>query len=106
MRSNGEFNTTVYSYDDRFRGIFGSRQVVLMHRNDIDRFGLTEGQIVALTTAVDDGVERRVDGLPVVVYEIPEGCIGGYYPECNPLLPLWHHAEKSKTPPPNQYQSE
>jgi molybdopterin-dependent oxidoreductase alpha subunit len=98
LRSNGQFNTTVYSYDDRFRGIYGSRQVVLMHRNDMDRFGLTEGQIVALTTAVDDGVERRVDGLRVVVYDIPEGCIGGYYPECNPLLPLWHHAEKSKTP--------
>ena len=31
-------------------------------------------------------------------YDIPEGCIGGYYPECNPLLPLWHHEEKSKTP--------
>jgi molybdopterin-dependent oxidoreductase alpha subunit len=98
LRSNGQFNTTVYNYDDRFRGIYGSRQIVLMHRNDIDRFGLREGQPVALTTAVDDGVERRVEGLRVVVYDIPEGCIAGYYPECNPLLPLWHYAEKSKTP--------
>jgi molybdopterin-dependent oxidoreductase alpha subunit len=98
LRSNGQFNTTVYNYDDRFRGIYGSRHVVMMHRNDIDRFGLTEGQAVTLTTAVDDGVERKVTGLQVVEYNIPEGCIGGYYPECNPLLPLWHYAEKSKTP--------
>jgi molybdopterin-dependent oxidoreductase alpha subunit len=98
LRSNGQFNTTVYNYDDRFRGIYGSRHVVMMHQNDIDRFGLKEGETVVLTTAVDDGVERKVGGLRVVAYEIPEGCIAGYYPECNPLLPLWHYAEKSKTP--------
>jgi molybdopterin-dependent oxidoreductase alpha subunit len=98
LRSNGQFNTTVYNYDDRFRGIYGSRHVVLMHRNDIDRFELKEGEIVTLMTAVNDGVERKVEGFRVVAYDIPEGCIAGYYPECNPLLPLWHHAEKSKTP--------
>jgi anaerobic selenocysteine-containing dehydrogenase len=98
LRSNGQFNTTVYNYDDRFRGIYGSRHVVLMHRNDIDRFELKEGEIVTLTTAAEDGVERKVEGFRVVAYDIPEGCIAGYYPECNPLLPLWHHAEKSKTP--------
>jgi molybdopterin-dependent oxidoreductase alpha subunit len=98
LRSNGQFNTTVYNYDDRFRGIYGSRHVVLMHQNDIDRLNLMEGQTVALTTAVDDGIQRRVTGLRVVAYDIPEGCIAGYYPECNPLVPLWHHAEKAKVP--------
>jgi molybdopterin-dependent oxidoreductase alpha subunit len=98
LRSNGQFNTTIYNYDDRFRGIYGSRHVVLMHQNDIDRFDLKEGEMVALTTAVDDGIERKVEGLRVVAYEIPEGCVAGYYPECNPLLPLWHYAERSKTP--------
>jgi anaerobic selenocysteine-containing dehydrogenase len=98
LRSNSQFNTTVYNYDDRFRGIYGSRHIVLMHRNDIDRFGLKEGEMVALATAVDDGVDRQVGGLRIVAYDIPEGCVAGYYPECNPLLPLWHYAEKSKTP--------
>jgi molybdopterin-dependent oxidoreductase alpha subunit len=98
LRSNGQFNTTVYSYDDRFRGVYGSRHVILMHQKDIDRFDLKEGQMVALTTAVDDGVERSVTGLQVVAYDIPEGCVAGYYPECNPLIPLWHHAEKAKVP--------
>ena len=98
LRSNGQFNTTVYSYDDRFRGIYGSRMVLMMHRNDIDRFGLKEGDVVGLETAVDDGVARKIDGFRVIAYDIPEGCIGGYYPECNPLIPLWHHAEGSKVP--------
>lgn len=98
LRSNGQFNTTIYNYDDRFRGIYGSRQVVLMHRNDIERLGLKEGCAVTLATAADDGVDRRVTDLRVVAYDIPEGCIAGYYPECNPLLPLWHHEEKAKTP--------
>jgi molybdopterin-dependent oxidoreductase alpha subunit len=98
LRSNGQFNTTVYSYDDRFRGIYGSRAIVLMHRNDIDRFRLREGDLITLRTAVDDSVVREVSGLQVVAYNIPEGCIAGYYPECNPLIPLWHHAEKSKVP--------
>ncbi len=98
LRSNGQFNTTVYSYDDRFRGIYGSRQIVMVNRHDIERLGLHEGCVVTLATAVDDGVDRKVNGLRVVAMDIPEGCIGGYYPECNPLLPLWHYAEKSKTP--------
>jgi molybdopterin-dependent oxidoreductase alpha subunit len=98
LRSNGQFNTTIYNYDDRFRGIYGSREVVLMHRNDIDRLGLREGNTVTLATAVDDGVDRTVSGLRIVAYDIPEGCIAGYYPECNPLIPLWHHEEKAKTP--------
>ncbi|MCA1453014.1 FdhF/YdeP family oxidoreductase [Bradyrhizobium sp. BRP22] len=98
LRSNGQFNTTIYNYDDRFRGIHGSRQVVLMHPNDIDRFALKEGSVVTLATAANDGVKREVGGLRVVAYNIPEGCIAGYYPECNPLLPLWHHEKKAKTP--------
>ncbi len=98
LRAAGQFNTTIYNYDDRFRGIFGGRMVVLMHRNDIDRLGLHEGDFVTLVCAVDDGVRRKVDGMRVVPYDIPEGCCAGYYPECNALIPLWHHEEKAKVP--------
>lgn len=98
LRSNGQFNTTVYSYEDRFRGVFGTRMVLFMHRNDIDRLHLREGDTVALATAVDDGVRRVLDGLEVRGYDIPEGCCAGYYPECNVLIPLWHHAEAAKVP--------
>ncbi|MGK6323161.1 FdhF/YdeP family oxidoreductase [Sphingomonas sp. DT-51] len=98
LRSNDQFNTTVYGYDDRFRGINGIRAVVLMNRSDIDRLGLKVGQAVTLRTVADDGVDRHLSGLIVVAYDIPIGCIGGYYPECNVLMPVWHHAVGSKTP--------
>jgi molybdopterin-dependent oxidoreductase alpha subunit len=98
LRSNDQFNTTIYGYNDRFRGIHGTRMVLLMHRNDIDRLGLRVGETVGLTTAAGDDVHREVRGLRVVAYDIPEGCCAGYYPELNPLIPLWHHAKGSKVP--------
>ncbi|HTH96310.1 MAG TPA: FdhF/YdeP family oxidoreductase [Stellaceae bacterium] len=98
LRSNNQFNTTIYGYNDRFRGIHGTRLVVLMHANDIARLGLAAGDAVRLVTDAGDNRYRAVEGLRVTAYDIPEGCIGGYYPECNPLIPLWHHAEGAKVP--------
>ncbi|MGX8008957.1 FdhF/YdeP family oxidoreductase [Mesorhizobium sp. ORM8.1] len=98
IRSNDQFNTTVYGYRDRLRGINGTRMVLLMNERDIARFGLSEGDEVDLETAADDGVERRVRGLRVTPYSIPSGNCAGYYPELNPLIPLWHRAEKAHVP--------
>jgi molybdopterin-dependent oxidoreductase alpha subunit len=98
LRSNDQFNTTVYGYDDRLRGIKGTRDVLLMNPADIRRFGVEDGSEVALVSAAKDGVERRKDGLRVVSYDIPEGCVAGYYPELNVLIPLEHHAKESKVP--------
>ena len=63
LRSNDQFNTTVYGYDDRFRGVEGTRMIVFMNRNDIERLGLREGDNVTLTTSTDDGVQRELMGL-------------------------------------------
>jgi anaerobic selenocysteine-containing dehydrogenase len=93
----GSFNTTIYTNDDRFRGIYGGRQVVLINPKDIERLGI-KGKKITLSTVADDGVERRLSGLQVAPYDIPMGCIAGYYPECNGLIPLWHYADKSKVP--------
>ena len=98
VRSDGQFNTTIYSHDDRFRGVYGSRMVIFMARADMARHALKQGELVALRCAAEDGVARRVDGLAVVPYDVPEGCIAGYFPELNPLIPLWHHAKESKVP--------
>jgi molybdopterin-dependent oxidoreductase alpha subunit len=98
LRSNDQFNTTVYGYTDRFRGIHGTREVVLMNRTDIDRLGLAAGQAVTLRTQAKDNFKRKLEHLIVVAYDIPVGCIGAYYPEANVLVPLWHYAEGSKTP--------
>ncbi|MEB0076579.1 FdhF/YdeP family oxidoreductase [Pseudomonas sp. CCI3.2] len=98
LRSNDQFNTTIYGYEDRFRGISGTRNVVFMNRNDVVRLGFIAGDWVMLTTAVELEVIREVGPMQIVAYDIPEGCTAGYYPECNPLVPLWHHAERSKVP--------
>lgn len=98
LRSNDQFNTTVYGYDDRFRGIKNTRKVVLMNRSDIDRLGLRVGQLATLKTVANDGVDRQLSGMIVVAYDLPIGCVGGYYLECNVLMPIWHYAAGSKTP--------
>jgi formate dehydrogenase major subunit len=98
VRSDGQFNTTIYTMDDRFRGVTGDRMVLFMSRTDMDARGLQDGERVSAVTATDDGVERRVDGLRVMEYPVPAGCIAGYYPECNPLIPLWHYAKESYVP--------
>ncbi|RYX91032.1 MAG: FdhF/YdeP family oxidoreductase [Comamonadaceae bacterium] len=98
MRSDDQFNTTIYSLDDRFRGIYGTRHVLLMHVDDIAQLGFEEGTLVTAVSAVNDGQVREVAGLRITPFDIPRGCIAGYYPECNPLLPLGHHAEQSHVP--------
>jgi anaerobic selenocysteine-containing dehydrogenase len=98
MRSDDQFNTTVYSADDRFRGVFGTRRVLLINPQDASRLGFKIGDRVTACTVADDGVARAVPGLRLTSYDIPSGCVAGYFPECNPLVPLWHHAEGSQVP--------
>mgnify|MGYP001553649800 FL=1 len=98
LRSNDQFNTTIYGLSDRMRGIEGTRQVLLMSPEEIAAAGLAEGQTVSLASDADDGVHRQVDGLAVTPFDLPRGCLGGYYPELNPLVPLGYHEELSKTP--------
>lgn len=98
LRSNDQFNTTVYGYDDRLRGIHDSRMIIMMNRQDRERLGIPEHGDARLTTAVDDGVLRTLGGLRVIDYDLPAGTCAAYYPECNGLIPLWQYAEQSKTP--------
>ena len=98
LRSHDQFNTTVYSYNDRYRGVANERMVVFMNQNDIGALGLTEGDLVEFTTVADDGIDRRVAGFKVVTYDVPAGCCAAYYPETNALLPLAHRDERSNTP--------
>lgn len=98
LRSNDQFNTTVYGYSDRLRGIEGTRDVVMMNVADIERAGLAAGQRVSLVGDADDGHVRRVDELEIVPFDLPDGTIAGYFPELNPLIALRHHDRSSKTP--------
>jgi molybdopterin-dependent oxidoreductase alpha subunit len=98
VRSNDQFNTTIYGYEDRLRGIYGTREVVLMHEADMRSLGIADGEVVDIIGDAGDGVERSVCGFRATRYNVPHGSCVGYYPECNPLLPLWHHAARSHVP--------
>ncbi|MDM9627779.1 FdhF/YdeP family oxidoreductase [Rhizobium sp. S152] len=98
IRSNDQFNTTIYGYSDRFRGIEGTRDVVLMCEDDIRAAGLIQGQSVALVSDFEDGKRRQLAGLRVCKHDLPRGTIAAYYPECNVLNAIDHHDELSKTP--------
>lgn len=99
VRSDDQFNTTVYSLDDRFRNVWGTRMVLLMHPEDMVARGIAQGdEVLATTTGQADGHTRQLAGLRALPYDLPRGSVAGYFPECNPLVPLAHHAKKSHVP--------
>ena len=69
-----------------------------MNAGDIERAGLREGQMVSLVSDAGDGIHREVGPLKVTPFKLPDGCVGSYYPEMNPLMALSHHDKQSKTP--------
>jgi molybdopterin-dependent oxidoreductase alpha subunit len=97
LRSHDQFNTTIYELNDRYRGIQGRRDVLFVNASDLRARGLQDGDVVDVTSHFG-GVQRTVRGLTVVAYDQPEGCVAGYFPECNPLVPLEQNARESHTP--------
>ncbi len=97
IRSHDQFNTSIYSLNDRYRGISNGRRVVLLNRDDMGLAGLTEGQVVDLVSHFD-GEERIARRFVVVPYDIPRRCAATYFPEANVLVPVRSVAEKSNTP--------
>jgi molybdopterin-dependent oxidoreductase alpha subunit len=97
IRSHDQFNTTIYGFDDRYRGIDGGRRVIFLSDQDIAEHNLKAGQNVDITSHWEDGT-RKVTGFTVVPYAIPRGCAAAYFPEVNPLVPLKSVARRSFTP--------
>lgn len=98
IRSHDQFNTTIYTDNDRYRGVYGSRKVVMLNSTDIVQLGLTNGQWVDITSHWPNDENRTIEGFQVVAYDIPQGCAASYYPETNNLIPLSSVADKSNTP--------
>ncbi len=96
VRSHDQYNTTIYGLDDRYRGVFGRRDVLFMNAKDIKRLGLAEGDRVDLLSAVDDA--RIVYALTIIAYDLPPGCCASYYPETQPLIALDDRDEAARTP--------
>jgi anaerobic selenocysteine-containing dehydrogenase len=97
IRSHDQFNTSVYSDNDRYRGITNDRRVVFLNRDDIAAAGLRERQLVDLVSHFE-GEERMGRKFSVVPYDIPPRCAATYFPEANVLVPVRNVAEKSNTP--------
>ncbi|EIT7182844.1 FdhF/YdeP family oxidoreductase [Serratia sp. SRS-8-S-2018] len=97
LRSHDQYNTTIYALDDRYRGVFGRRDVLFMNDSDLQRLGLEHGDVVDLETALP-GSTQRLEGITVIAYNISAGSVGAYYPEANVLVPLHYIDEGSGTP--------
>ena len=97
LRSHDQFNTTIYSENDRYRGISNGRRVVFLNEQDIRQRGLQKGQWVDLISHFESE-QRRAERFKVTPYEIPVGCAAAYYPETNVLVPIRHVADGSNQP--------
>lgn len=86
-RTHDQFNTVVYGLDDRYRGIFNERRVIMMNENDINQAGLKEGDKVDLFN-YDDNIERIAPLFIVVKYPIPQKSTMTYFPEANVLVSI------------------
>ncbi len=97
IRSHDQFNTTIYGLNDRYRGIYNERRVVLMNKTDMKKLGLQNLSVVDIISNYDN-TERRAQKFLVIPYKIPEGNLAAYFPETNVLVPYNHYADKSHTP--------
>ncbi len=97
VRSHDQFNTTVYSEEDRYRGVSGSRRVLLMAREELERRQLEPGAAI-LVESKFRGVQRRVTGFVALPYDVPPGTAVAYFPEANALVPVDSFAKISRTP--------
>ena len=97
IRSHDQFNTTIYGLNDRYRGIYNERRVIMMNEKDITDANLKHYQVVNLHNYYG-GVHREVQRFIVVPYNIPVKNVATYFPETNPLVPIDSVADKSLTP--------
>jgi molybdopterin-dependent oxidoreductase alpha subunit len=115
IRSHDQYNTTIYGMDDRYRGIFGRRDVVFVNAADLEANGLEHGDCVDVETALvpparhkepgqpgEPGASlcepRRLTGYTAIAHDIARGSVAAYYPEANCLVPLEYHDPESGTP--------
>ncbi|GAB3582462.1 FdhF/YdeP family oxidoreductase [Hymenobacter daeguensis] len=97
VRSHDQFNTTIYEYNDRYRGIHGERRVLFMNPADMAARGIKAKDLIDITSHFQ-GEERRVEKFVAVPYDIPKGNVCAYFPEANPLVPIGSVAKVSNTP--------
>ncbi|MFG3305155.1 FdhF/YdeP family oxidoreductase [Streptomyces wuyuanensis] len=98
MRSHDQWNTTIYSDDDRYRGVRNLRTLVFMNEDDMRERGISEFDPVDITSTAKDGSHRHLDGYLAIPYDIPRGCAAGYMPEMNVLCAIGDYSTQSDQP--------
>jgi anaerobic selenocysteine-containing dehydrogenase len=81
IRSEGQFNTVVYEDEDIYRGVEG-RDVILLHPDDLARFGLDDGMRITVHGPAGSMPNVRASAFP----QIRPGNAAMYYPESNVLV--------------------
>lgn len=92
VRSDNQGHTTAHVMEERFRHIWDTRKLLFMHPHDMLARGLCEGDLAHVSSVASDEYRRELAGMRIVPYDPPRGSVGGYFPECNALLPVQHHA--------------
>jgi molybdopterin-dependent oxidoreductase alpha subunit len=98
MRSHDQWNTTIYSDDDRYRGVKNLRTLVFMNPDDMSDRGLAKYDLVDITSFAKDGTTRSVRGYRALPYNLPRGSAMGYMPELNVLCPIGDYSPQSDQP--------
>ncbi len=91
VRSEGQFNTIIYEYQDSYRRT-KDRWVVMMNGDDMSELDLRENDRVTLRSA-----QGAMRGLRVQAYDLPRGNMMAYFPEAN-VLTSTAVDPRSKTP--------
>ncbi|WP_051123492.1 FdhF/YdeP family oxidoreductase [Amycolatopsis sp. ATCC 39116] len=98
MRSHDQWNTTIYSDNDRYRGVRNLRTLLFMNPEDMAERGLAKFDLVDITSFARDGSTRSVFGYRAVPYDLPRGNVSGYMPELNVLCALGDFSVASGQP--------
>jgi anaerobic selenocysteine-containing dehydrogenase len=98
IRSHDQYNTTIYGLDDRYRGVFGRRDVVFMNEEDLAEHNIEHGDVITVETALDTVSPLQLEGFTAIAYKIAKGSVAAYYPEANVLVPLNFYDKESGTP--------
>ncbi|GGB06232.1 FdhF/YdeP family oxidoreductase [Agarivorans gilvus] len=98
LRSHDQYNTTIYGFEDRYRGIYNERKILLLNAQDIADLGMKDGDWVDIEALWPDQQQRKVLAFRLIAYDIPLGNAAAYFPEANPLVPLASKGDFSDTP--------
>lgn len=98
VRSHDQWNTTIYSDDDRYRGVKNLRTLVFMNAGDMAARGIEEFDDVDIVATARDGSTRALHRYKAIPYGIPRGCAAGYMPEMNVLCAIGDYSTQSDQP--------